>query len=98
MNMRQWTKFVLLSFFPAAFGLAFNLICHTVQVSEHIERLVQLLKGEEPKISNADEELEELSTLVNTQMGTSKKSVQSAIDADDEDMRIEEIQKLTIKL
>ena len=61
-------------------------------MSEHIERLVQLLKGEEPKIYNADEELEELSTLVDTQMGTSKKSVQSATtDSDDEDMRIEEI-------
>jgi hypothetical protein len=52
--------------------------------------LVQLLQGEEPKISDADEELEELSTIVDTQMGTSKKPVQSA-DSDDEDMRIEEI-------
>jgi hypothetical protein len=53
--------------------------------------LVQLLQGEEPKISNADEELEELSTVVDTQMGSSKEPVQSATDSDDEDMRIEEI-------
>jgi hypothetical protein len=53
--------------------------------------LVQLLQGEESKIYNADEELEELSTVVDTQMGTTK-PVQSATDSDDEeDMRIEEI-------
>ena len=96
MNMRQWTKFVSI-FSPPALDQSFNLTCHTAQVSEHIERLVQLLKGEEPKIYNADEELEELSTLVDTQMGTSKKSVQSATtDSDDEDMRIEEIQKFRL--
>jgi hypothetical protein len=54
--------------------------------------LVQLLQGEEPKIYNADEELEELSTVADTQMDFSKKPVQSATDSDDEeDMRIEEI-------
>lgn len=53
--------------------------------------MVQLLKGEEPKISNANEELEELSAVVDTQMSTSKKLVQNTSESDDEDMRIEEI-------
>ncbi|KAF8801366.1 DUF383-domain-containing protein [Phlegmacium glaucopus] len=61
------------------------------KISEHIERLVQLLQGEEPKISNADEELEELDTAVDTQMVASDKSAKNAPDSDDEDMRIEEI-------
>jgi len=61
------------------------------KISEHIERLVQLLQGEEPKISNADKELEELTAAVDTHMGTSEKPVQSATDSDDEDMKIEEI-------
>ena len=52
---------------------------------------MQLLQGEEPKISNVDDELQELSTVVDTQMGTRKEPVQSATDEDDEDMRIEEI-------
>ena len=52
---------------------------------------MQLLQGEEPKISNADEELEELGTVMDTRMGTSEMPVQSAADSDDEDMRIEEV-------
>ena len=57
-----------------------------------MKRLVQLLQGEEPNISNADEELEleELSSVVDTLMGCSKKPLQSATDSDEE-MRIEEI-------
>ncbi|KAF8184421.1 hypothetical protein BJ912DRAFT_974782, partial [Pholiota molesta] len=62
------------------------------KISEHIERLVQLLHGDEPKITRAEDEFEELSTEPETQMGGAPKDLTTkADDSDDEDMRIEEI-------
>jgi hypothetical protein len=52
-------------------------------VSEHIERLVMLIKGEEPA-HNLDEETEGL-------METKIEEVVDGDDDDDEDNRIEEI-------
>ena len=61
------------------------------QISEHIERLVQLLHGDEPKITNADDELEELNSVPETQMDVTKGSTAKPTEDDDEDFRIEEI-------
>ncbi|KAF8159848.1 hypothetical protein B0H34DRAFT_705061 [Crassisporium funariophilum] len=61
------------------------------KISEHIERLVQLLQGDEPKITNADEEFDELDEIPETQMGFNKVKAIKADDEDDEDMVIEEI-------
>jgi len=62
------------------------------QISEHIERLVQLLHGDEPKIASVDDEFEEPRLTPETQIGITKGSESSARPAeDDEDFRIEEV-------
>jgi len=61
------------------------------QISEHIERLVQLLHGDEPKITSADDELEELNSMPETQMDVTKGSTAKPTEDHDEDFRIEEI-------
>ncbi|KDR67629.1 hypothetical protein GALMADRAFT_130070 [Galerina marginata CBS 339.88] len=64
------------------------------KISEHVERLVQLLHGEEPKITSADDDFEDLSTNSEKQMGFTNPSgatTKAAEDSDDEDLRIEEI-------
>ncbi|KAJ3507598.1 hypothetical protein NLJ89_g6209 [Agrocybe chaxingu] len=67
-------------------------------ISEHIERLVQLLHGEEPKIINVEEEFEKEIKMApgpEPTMGDVKEETKPAppatTDSDDEDMRIEEI-------
>ncbi|PPQ85280.1 hypothetical protein CVT25_010053 [Psilocybe cyanescens] len=63
------------------------------KISEHIERLVQLIQGEEPKIAVADDEFDEIDAVPQAQMGSTQTSepAKPADDSDDEDMRIEEI-------
>lgn len=61
-----------------------------VQISEHIERLVQLIHGEEPKVADVDDEQEMNDSEM--LMGTKPKQIKEAKEeSDDEDMRIEEI-------
>jgi hypothetical protein len=50
-----------------------------------------LLHGEEPKITSADDEFEELNSMPETQMGVTKGSTAKPTEDDDEDFRIEEI-------
>ncbi|KAF4611212.1 hypothetical protein D9613_006662 [Agrocybe pediades] len=62
------------------------------KISEHIERLVQLIKGEEPKVAPAeDDEFDNLDLNQNTEQMGSLLAAQPAEESDDEDMRIEEI-------
>lgn len=54
--------------------------------------MVQLLQGDEPKITSAEDELELLARAPEAQMGgAAKDETTKAEDSDDEDMRIEEI-------
>ncbi|KIK07853.1 hypothetical protein K443DRAFT_152820 [Laccaria amethystina LaAM-08-1] len=56
------------------------------KVSEHIERLVQLIHGEEPKIAEA----EEFDELDQTDLGPPP-APSASVDEDDEDFKIEEV-------
>jgi hypothetical protein len=61
-----------------------------LQISEHVERLVQLIHGDEPKIADVDDEVEMNDPEM--LMGTKPRQITEAKeDSDDEDMRIEEI-------
>ena len=88
MKTKPLTRFfdAHLSVHPGALTLPFFF-----QISEHIERLVQLLHGDEPKITNADDELEELNSVPETQMDVTKGSTAKPTEDYDEDFRIEEI-------
>jgi hypothetical protein len=50
-----------------------------------------LLHGDEPKITSADDEFEELNSVPETQMDVTKDSTAKPTEDDDEDFRIEEI-------
>jgi hypothetical protein len=50
-----------------------------------------LLHGDEPKITSADDEFEELNSVPETQMDVTKGSTPKPTEEDDEDFRIEEI-------
>ncbi|KAF8903447.1 hypothetical protein CPB84DRAFT_768454, partial [Gymnopilus junonius] len=66
------------------------------KISEHIERLVQLLQGDEPKITSEEDELAELNMAPEMLKEFAKDSgvateENKPVEEDDEDMRIEEI-------
>lgn len=73
---------------PISFLTCFDhvLIKDNEQISEHIERLVQLIQGEEPKIAEA----EEFDELDQTDVGPPP-APSASVDEDDEDFKIEEI-------
>jgi len=65
-------------------------LADTCKISGHLERLVQLIQGEEPNKSVEEQEEEELSTAPDFKDAVVEEKV-ADVDSDDEDLRIEEI-------